>query len=170
MSGLIWFIIMIYIVTRSIENAKKNSREQTKPNVQRPVPPRPAMPPQQPRTSQPQPSGGMWSAGQQQSSVQKAQKKQQKHQQRPVPAQPYRYQQMPQENTILQKAKANTTEHFDDNLTLSAQPQAVVREEFDTSQLMEQVNDLMVKGYSGNLAFERDFLAEATDMLNRMYG
>ena len=43
-------------------------------------------------------------------------------------------------------------------------------DDFDTYHLMDEVNDLIVKGYSGNLEFERDFLAEATDMLNRMYG
>jgi hypothetical protein len=41
-------------------------------------------------------------------------------------------------------------------------------DDFDTYHLMEEVNDLIVKGYDGNLEFERDFLAEATDMLNRI--
>ena len=35
-------------------------------------------------------------------------------------------------------------------------------DDFDTYHLMDEVNDLIVKGYSGNLEFERDFLAEAT--------
>ena len=43
-------------------------------------------------------------------------------------------------------------------------------DDFDTYHLIDEVNDLIVKGYSGNLEFVRDFLAEATDMLNRMYG
>lgn len=43
-------------------------------------------------------------------------------------------------------------------------------DDFDTYHLMDEVNDLIVKGYSGNLEFERDFVSEATDMLNRMYG
>lgn len=34
------------------------------------------------------------------------------------------------------------------------------------SDIMKQVNDLIVTGYSGNLAFERDFVAEGVDMLN----
>ena len=37
----------------------------------------------------------------------------------------------------------------------------------DGSELIRQLNDLMVMGYSGNLTFERDFIAEGVDMLNR---
>lgn len=43
-------------------------------------------------------------------------------------------------------------------------------DDLDTYHLINEVNDLIVKGYSGNLNFERDFIAEGTDMLNRMYG
>lgn len=34
--------------------------------------------------------------------------------------------------------------------------------------LMDKVYDLMVTGYSSNMQFERDFLAEGMDMLNRI--
>lgn len=34
------------------------------------------------------------------------------------------------------------------------------------SELMQQVNDLMIMGYQGNLSFERDFVAEGVEMLN----
>ena len=110
-----------------------------------------------------------------------------------------------QENSILQKAKANASQQFDTD-TLEARGSAELNrvplgdeimkdkakarhihsehesaheaelsnqhgvDDFDTYHLMDEVNDLIVKGYSGNLEFERDFLAEATDMLNRMYG
>lgn len=110
-----------------------------------------------------------------------------------------------QENSILQKAKANATQQFADD-TLEARGSADLNrvplgeeimkdkakarhihsehdeehgaelrnqsgvDDFDTYHLMDEVNDLIVKGYSGNLEFERDFLSEATDMLNRMYG
>lgn len=40
----------------------------------------------------------------------------------------------------------------------------------DTEQLMKQVSDLMVCGYSGKLEFERDFIAEGVDMLNKIQG
>ena len=32
---------------------------------------------------------------------------------------------------------------------------------------MKKIQDLMIMGYSGNLEFERDFVAEGVDMLNR---
>lgn len=32
---------------------------------------------------------------------------------------------------------------------------------------MDQVNDLMIMGYQANLSFERDFVAEGVEMLNR---
>ena len=107
------------------------------------------------------------------------------------------------ENTILQKARANASEHFNED-TLEARgaaelghvPQGgeIMRDkamerhihsehgedhgtelrnrpgvdDFDTWHLVDEVNDLIVKGYSGNLEFERDFLAEGLDMLNRV--
>ena len=33
--------------------------------------------------------------------------------------------------------------------------------------MLGSVEDLMVKGYDGNLCFERDFLGEAMDMISR---
>ena len=41
-------------------------------------------------------------------------------------------------------------------------------DDFDTYHLVDEVNDLIVKGYSGSMEFERDFLAEGMDMLNRI--
>ena len=35
------------------------------------------------------------------------------------------------------------------------------------ARLMDQVNDLMIMGYQANLSFERDFVAEGVEMLNR---
>ena len=37
----------------------------------------------------------------------------------------------------------------------------------DECSLMDQVNDLMIMGYQANLSFERDFVAEGVEMLNR---
>lgn len=37
----------------------------------------------------------------------------------------------------------------------------------EDENLLGSVEDLMVKGYDGNLSFERDFLGEAMDMINR---
>lgn len=109
----------------------------------------------------------------------------------------------PGENTILQRARANASEQFDED-TLEARGEAelsrvpqgseIMRDkafenhihsghgenheaelrnqpgvdDFDTYHLLDDVNDLIVKGYSGNLEFERDFLAEGIDLLNRV--
>ena len=35
-----------------------------------------------------------------------------------------------------------------------------------SSELMYQVNDLIVMGYQADLTFERDFVSEGIDMLN----
>ena len=37
----------------------------------------------------------------------------------------------------------------------------------EESDIIKKVNDLIVTGYSGNLSFDRDFIAEGIDMLNR---
>lgn len=38
----------------------------------------------------------------------------------------------------------------------------------EDAHLMDKVYDLMITGYNGNLEFDRDFLAEGMDMLNRI--
>lgn len=48
------------------------------------------------------------------------------------------------------------------------EPSVVAIKHEDETVLMNKVYDLMITGYSGNLEFERDFLAEGVDMLNRM--
>ena len=37
----------------------------------------------------------------------------------------------------------------------------------EDENLLGSVEDLMIKGYDGNLSFERDFVGEAMDMINR---
>lgn len=203
MFGIIWFVIVVYIVIRCVNNTKKNGqtkRDQSRRPVQA----------NRPGTYQ---TGGKWS-GSQQSRTPQAQRAPQPQR---APQQPKRsaasgYSQSPRpsksqkkaENSILQKAKANAAEQFDVD-TLEGRGQAVTGrvptgdeimrdkakerhihseheigshsvelhnqpgiDDFDTYHLVDEVNDLIVKGYSGNLEFERDFLAEATDMLNRI--
>lgn len=223
MAGIIWLVVVAYIVVRCINNANKKNA-QAKPNV-----PRQSASKQQRNNVQMNRAAaqqsGMWS-----SAAPRAQQKapQQLHPQTGRAQQTGRTsqtgrisqtgrvqqtgraQQRPagkpaQENSILQKAKANASQQFDEDALeargraeLDRVPlgdeimkdQAKARhihsehdgthgaelsnqlgvDDFDTYHLMDEVNDLIVKGYSGNLEFERDFLAEATDMLNRMYG
>ena len=40
-------------------------------------------------------------------------------------------------------------------------------EDVMSENLLGTVEDLMVKGYEGHLCFERDFVGEAMDMINR---
>lgn len=80
--------------------------------------------------------------------------------------------------TILQRAKNNTdmtkadvtletleAEHNHSERVSAAthhHPQNVIPE-----TMLGSVEDLMVKGYDGSLCFERDFLGEGMDMINR---
>lgn len=95
--------------------------------------------------------------------------------------------------SIVQRAKANTkkyeadetlheleSEHKHSEKVSSAEAAYVAkdREEHmkmhmepaayaEDENLLGSVEDLMVKGYDGNLSFERDFVGEAMDMINR---
>lgn len=200
MAGIIWFVVVIYIVIRCISASKKN-QDQAKPNVPRKQSVAGGSRSGQMNRTQQQNRTGTWSGNGNMSR----------------PAQNHRTNvgqtgrtstqksRSVQENSILQKAKANVSGTFEDD-ALQARGSADLNrvplgneimkdkaearhihsehetdhgaelknqagvDDFDTYHLIDEVNDLIVKGYSGNLEFERDFLAEATDMLNRMYG
>ena len=80
--------------------------------------------------------------------------------------------------SILQRAKANADEDKDD-VTLrsleeshghSAHVAPAVHnhpEDEIPENMLGKIEDLMVKGYEGELCFERDFVGEAMDMVNR---
>jgi len=80
--------------------------------------------------------------------------------------------------TILQRAKANADEDKED-VTLrsleeshghSAHVAPAVHnhpEDEIPENMLGKIEDLMVKGYEGDLCFERDFVGEAMDMVNR---
>lgn len=206
MAGIIWFAVVMYIVIRCVNSAKKKNA-QTKPNVPRQAAPKQKKSRAQMNRTATQPAG-MWS-----STAPRAQQRASQTGRTPQTgrtSQAGRAQQRPaaksaQENSILQKAKANASQQFDENVLEARGSAALDRvplgdeimkdkakarhihsehdethgaelsnqpgvDDFDTYHLMDEVNDLIVKGYSGNLEFERDFLSEATDMLNRMYG
>ena len=80
--------------------------------------------------------------------------------------------------SILERAKDNTEAHAEDVTlnTLEAEHNHSERvsaavhhhpEDVIPENLLGSVEDLMVKGYDGNLCFERDFVGEAMDMINR---
>ena len=197
MAGIIWFVVVLYIVIRCVKDTKKRNG-QAKPNVPRQPVQKKQQNYVQMNRSNPAQTGGKWSNPQTQAQRKASQQPGRTTQQRAT-------QRPPQENSILQKAKANASRQFDDD-TLEARGSADLNrvplgdeimkdkakarhihseheemhgaelsnqpgvDDFDTYHLIDEVNDLIVKGYSGNLEFERDFLSEATDMLNRMYG
>ncbi len=187
---IIWIVVIVYIVSRCKKNAQKN---QPKPNMPRSTrPPQYSQPqmrgqshlpqhnnpqrqgqrpvkqhaPQQAKRTQPQPAA-------QPSILQKAKanaSRQFEDDTKPVNA-AVELGRLPVGDEIMKdKAKAHHihSEHEDGHGTELRNEQGV--DDFDTYHLMDEVNDLIVKGYSGNLEFQRDFIAEATDMLNRMYG
>ena len=103
--------------------------------------------------------------------------------------QKYGMQQRPNNGSdILSRAKENVKENEADAVQqeIHAQVCREYREHADTasdvavhkvlsvqcdtgeeSDFMKKVNDLMITGYSGDLEFDRDFIAEGVDMLNR---
>ena len=80
--------------------------------------------------------------------------------------------------TILQRAKTNVAENKED-VTLhtmeeehnhSERVAPAVHdhpEDVLSESMLGSVEDLMVKGYDGNLCFERDFVGEGLDMISR---
>lgn len=107
-------------------------------------------------------------------------------------AQPYKATQEPTPD-IVQRAKANTKkyeadetlhelekEHKHSEHVSSAEASYVAQERaehlkmhmepaprVEDESILGSIEDLMVKGYDGNLSFERDFVGEAMDMINR---
>ena len=77
-----------------------------------------------------------------------------------------------QSKDILSRANANVQEESADELRCEdgKTPEIVVDTlQFgmaENSELMRQISDLMIMGYSGELSFERDFVAEGVAMLN----
>lgn len=188
MAGFIWFVIVMYIVLRCVSASKKNAK-QAKPNV-----PRQTAPTKQ--WNQPQQSRTQWSQTQPNFPQQSRMQQSRTQSNRTTTAKENSILQKAKANASQQfdsntleergsadlgrvplgdeimkdKAKANHIHRSHEEGHESELRNQAGVDDFDTYHLMDEVNDLIVKGYSGNLEFERDFLAEATDMLNRMYG
>lgn len=85
-----------------------------------------------------------------------------------------------QQNDILTRATANVMENQQDELQstsdaakrdaammVDAQRLADAIDIESTSELMQDVNEMIVMGYQPKLSFERDFIAEGMEMLTR---
>ena len=175
MGGLIWIIVMI-VVIKEIRKLQGKSGQRVKPNVprqqqnvrpnqmagQQNVRPnqipwqRNARPDQMPRQQsvrpnqmagrQTQSAGGTAMAGCRRPQLNQA------------------------ENDILKRAAENVNENDVDELEqqmMAGAHELVNAIDIDsTSELMHEVEDLMIMGYQANLPFERDFIAEGVAMLN----
>lgn len=96
--------------------------------------------------------------------------------QKPQPVKP-----SPKEESILERAISNVEEEEKDQLKEIdrklheaaggySQVHKNLEEDVDSSALIRRVYDLMITGYNGSMEFDRDFLAEGMDMLNRIQG
>ena len=190
MAELIWLAIIIFAVVKAVNKSKEAKTRQT------PIPNRPAnyrqpVQNQRPAVTQQRP---LTQARQttQQRSVQQRPTQQRPTQQRPVQstnsilekAKKHAENQFSDDTgsvtgpsalgsiqtgdaIMVDKAKARHihSEHENAHETeLRNQPGV---DDFDTYHLIDEINDLIVKGYSGSLEFERDFIAEGVEMLNR---
>ena len=187
MGGLIWIIVMI-VVIKEIRKLQGKSGQRVKPNVprqQQNVRPNQmtvrqnVRPDQIPRQQQYARSNQM--AGQQsmrpnqmavRQNVRPDQMAGRQTQSAGVAAMAgYRRPQPKQaENDILKRAAENVNENDVDELEqqmMAGAHELVNAIDIDsTSELMHEVEDLMIMGYQANLPFERDFIAEGVAMLN----
>lgn len=90
----------------------------------------------------------------------------------PAPAARGRRGQQPEaEHNILSRAVSNVQEEAVDELRYEQTNDTAADipglSGLENSPLMQQINDLMITGYTGELSFQRDFVAEAVEMLNR---
>ncbi len=200
MGGLIWLIVVIWIIIRVAKNTKENEkkkqaverqpaqRQASRPNTQ----------PGQRQASRPNTQSARRQTSRPYTQPAKQQKPQHTHGKHTNP-------QAASQPSILQKAKENAARQFEDDTNpakartkLGQLPvgDEIVKDkglarhahsehtpghetdlhnqqgvdDFDTYHLMDEVYDLIVMGYSGHLEYERDFVAEGQDMLSRMYG
>ena len=166
MGGLIWIIVIVVVISEIKKFQRKNG-QRVKPNVPRQqqymrpdqtkVGQQNVRPNQMPRQQQnvrpnqmpgqrTQSAGGATMAGCR----------------RPQPNQA--------ENDILKRATENVSENDGDELEqqmMAGAHELVNAIDIDSaSELMHEVEDLMIMGYQANLPFERDFIAEGVAMLN----
>lgn len=75
------------------------------------------------------------------------------------------------QNDILSRATANVMGNAADNLKQQGDENTysptVTMDAEQSGELMRQVNDLMIMGYQADISFERDFLAEGMELIDR---
>lgn len=176
MGGIIVIIVIILLIMRADNNAKKQKQMQAL---------------QQERQERQQQTVYQQPVRQQQTAYQQP-VRQQPYEKTPKAVPPAMKRSA--EPDIVKKAKKNVnrfagedvtleqlqTEHQHSEKVATAKAAYVEKEEalhrqyhenpdefLQNENLLGSVEDLMVKGYDGNLSFERDFLGEGLDMINR---
>ena len=177
MGGLIWIIVIVVVISE-IKKFQRKSGQRVKPNVPRQqqyMRPdqtkvgqqnvRPNQMPRQQQNVRPNQMAGRQNVRPNQMPGQRTQSAGGAAMagcRRPQPNQA--------ENDILKRATENVSENDGDELEqqmMAGAHELVNAIDIDSaSELMHEVEDLMIMGYQANLPFERDFIAEGVAMLN----
>lgn len=177
MGGLIWIIVIVVVISEIKKFQRKNG-QRVKPNVPRQqqyMRPdqtkvgqqnvRPNQMPRQQQNVRPNQMAGRQNVRPNQTPGQRTQSAGGAAMagcRRPQPNQA--------ENDILKRATENVSENDGDELEqqmMAGAHELVNAIDIDSaSELMHEVEDLMIMGYQANLPFERDFIAEGVAMLN----
>ncbi len=168
---IVFIIIIIYVaLSQSVKQSNNQNRRGNNPAMGRP--------PQQiyrPQMSQPQRTYQQTMNQPQRAYQQAPAQPQRAYQQAPVQPHPM-YQQAPDPQMNRQQAQQQLKNRLAEKYQSAAAEEMSAMEviepmeftyDIPQSDNMKKVQELMVTGFSGNLNFERDFVAEGIEMLNR---
>lgn len=168
---IVFIIIIIYVaLSQSVKQSNNQNRRGNNPAMGRP--------PQQiyrPQMNQPQRTYQQTMNQPQRAYQQAPAQPQRAYQQAPVQPHPM-YQQAPDSQMNRQQAQQQLKNRLAEKYQSAAAEEMSAMEviepmeftyDIPQSDNMKKVQELMVTGFSGNLNFERDFVAEGIEMLNR---
>lgn len=168
---IVFIIIIIYVaLSQSVKQSNNQNRRGNNPAMGRP--------PQQiyrPQMNQPQRTYQQTMNQPQRAYQQAPSQPQRAYQQAPVQPHPM-YQQAPDPQMNRQQAQQQLKNRLAEKYQSAAAEEMSAMEviepmeftyDIPQSDNMKKVQELMVTGFSGNLNFERDFVAEGIEMLNR---
>lgn len=168
---IVFIIIIIYVaLSQSVKQSNNQNRRGNNPAMGRP--------PQQiyrPQMNQPQRTYQQTMNQPQRAYQQAPAQPQRAYQQAPVQPHPM-YQQAPDPQMNRQQAQQQLKNRLAEKYQSAAAEEMSAMEVIEPleftydilqSDNMKKVQELMVTGFSGNLNFERDFVAEGIEMLNR---
>ena len=168
---VVFIIIIIYVaLSQSVKQSNNQNRRGNNPAMGRP-----SQQMYRPQMNQPQRTYQQTMNQPQQAYQQTMNQPQRAYQQ--APAQPHpMYQQAPDPQMNRQQAQQQLKNRLAEKYQSAAAEEMSAMEviepmeftyDIPQSDNMKKVQELMVTGFSGNLNFERDFVAEGIEMLNR---